>query len=57
MFVDFLFREAELQRKQRARWAMKSIDLGLVWPFTAQVKSRAGLEELQTLQAAFSYPM
>jgi hypothetical protein len=36
---------------------MKSINLGLVWPFTAQVKSRAGLEELQTLQAAFSYPM
>ena len=49
-------------QQQRARWAMKSIDLDLVWPFTgerfaAQVKSRAGLEELQTLQAAFSYPM
>lgn len=61
LFVDLLFRAAGLQRNSGLGGAMKSIDLDLVWPFTgerfaAQVKSRAGHDELKALMASFSTP-
>jgi len=59
ILVDLIFRGAGLQRVSELGKTLKEIDLDLLAPLTneryaAQVKSRAGLRELQHLEDAFT---